>query len=162
MKRTPVFLTVLFFALIFVKATSFSQAMTEYTWNSYSVKFKIPKTFNVTENSSSQFSAGDADAWLTVYPRSGENLSYNKMKKSLKEWASNSGVSGYSNVYDESVNGYWGVYLNGYKNDNGLPVYLGLLIHPDYPDISMYIWINYNSDALDIANKIFYSFTPMY
>lgn len=162
MKKTSVFFLVVLFALVFIKSNSYSQAMTEYTWTSYSVKFKIPKTFNVSENSSSSFSAGDDDAWLTIYPRSGENLSYNGMKKALKNWASSSGVSGYSNVYDESVNGYWGVYLNGTKNDNGLPAYLGLLIHPDNPDISLYVWINYRSDALDVTNKIFYSFSPMY
>lgn len=160
--KTRTLLTVLAFALIFIKAASFSQAMTEYTWNSYNVKFKIPKTFSVSESSGSTFSAGDDDAWLTIYPRTGENLSYNKMKKNLKEWAANSGVSGYGSVYDESVNGYWGVYLNGTKSDNGLPAYLGLLVHPDYPDVSMYVWINYRSDALDVAQKIFNSFSPTY
>jgi len=143
--------------------STFSQKMTDYTWNDYFVKFQIPVTFNVDKNTSDAFGAGDDDVYLSIYPKKGEKMSFGKMKQALEDWAIESKVYGYDKVNElENLNGYWGVYIDGKNGDNDLPATLLLLIHPDYPTAKLYIWINYRSAAFDTALKILKSFTPTY
>ncbi len=142
---------------------SYSQRMVDYTWDTYHVKFKIPATFNVEKNNDTEFGAGDDDAYLSIYPKKEQSMSFSKMKKALEDWASDSKVYDYEKVNEmEDLNGYWGVYIDGKKSSNDLPATLLLLVHPDYPTTMLYIWINYRSAAFDTAVKMLKSFTPMY
>ena len=148
-----------FFAFI---GSTYSQSMTDYTWDSYNVKFKIPATYKVDKSTGTEFGAGDGDTYLSVYPKTGSVMTYNSMKSSLETWASDSKVS-YSDVnMMENLNGYWGTYIDGTNTTNGLPATLLLLVHPDYPTKQLYVWINYKSDAFDTALKMLKSFTPTY
>ncbi len=152
----------MFLLFMFLSASSYSQ-MTPFTWDTYKTKFEIPKSFKVDVNNSERFSAGNDDIWLDIYPRQNENLTYREMKNHLTDWAYASNVYGYGTVSEtENLNGYWGVYLEGKKSGNDLPAFLALLVHPDYPANSIYIWINYKADALSTAEKILKSFTPTY
>jgi len=141
---------------------SYSQSMTDYTWDTYYVKFKIPATYKVDKNSSDGFGAGDGNTYLSVYPKTGDVMTYNNMKSSLENWASDSKVS-YTKVNMlENLNGYWGTYIDGTNTENNLPATLLLLVHPDYPTKQLFVWINYKSDAFDTALKMLKSFTPTY
>jgi hypothetical protein len=163
MKKQNLLFTAFIFALFLVGSTLFAQPMTKYTWDDYSMKFEIPKTFTVYENNIDKFDAGDDDIRLTIYPRKGEYLSFSKMRRKLEDWAYDSGVYGFDNVNEmEDLNGYWGVYIDGKKRSNDLPATLLLLVHPTYNSNSMYIWINYRSDAFDTALKMLKSFKPTY
>ena len=141
---------------------SYSQKMTDYTWDSYNVKFQIPVTYKVDKNTATEFGGGDGDTYLSVYPKTGDVMTYNAMKRSLEDWAVDSRVS-YTKVNMlENLNGYWGTYIDGTNNDNNLPATLLLLVHPDYPTKRLFVWINYKSDAFDTALKMLKSFTPTY
>jgi hypothetical protein len=147
-----------FFAL-FLLSNIASAQMTQYTWNEYDMQFRIPNSFNVDENSSSKFSAGDGNVWLTIYPQTGSPLTYDQMEGQLSSWAGSNGVS-YNNMNTDLYNnGYWGVYIDG-TAQNGLPVFIALYIHPDYPSQYFYVWINYKSDWVDQAAEVLKSFKP--
>src|SRR5439155_10266443 len=120
------------FILFLFAGNAYSQSMTDYTWDSYNVKFKIPTTFKVDKNSADGFGAGDGNAYLSVYPKTGDVMAYSTMKSSLESWAADSKVS-YSKVnMMENLNGYWGTYIDGTNTENNLPATLLLLVHPDY------------------------------
>lgn len=160
-----IFFLVLLFASAFFYLTglTYSQRMVDYTWDTYHVKFQIPATFNVEKNNDAEFGAGDDDAYLSIYPKKSGTMSFSKMKSALDDWANDSKVYGYDNVKElENLNGYWGVYIDGKKSSNDLPVTLLLLVHPDYPTTMLYVWINYRDAAFDTAVKMLKSFTPMY
>lgn len=163
MKKLNLF--VIFTAVLFLAFTgsTLSQKMTEYTWDTYFVKFQVPVTFNVDKNDADAFSAGDDDIYLDIYPQKGEKMSFGKMKQALEDWAIKVKVYGYDKVNElENLNGYWGVYIDGKKESNDLPISLLLLIHPDYPTAKLYVAINYKSSAFDTAIKVLKSFTPTY
>ena len=151
------------FLFLALTGSTLSQKMVEYNWDTYHVKFEIPKTCNVDKNSSEGFGAGDDDVYLSIYPKKGDKMSFGQMKNALEDWAIDSKVYGYDKVNElENLNGYWGVYIDGKNGDNDLPATLLLLIHPDYPSTKLYVWINYRSSAFDTALKILKSFTPTY
>lgn len=163
MKKFTFIFLLAFTFLFFFTGNTYSQKMTDYTWDDYHVKFQIPVTFNVEKNVSTEFGAGDDDCYLSIYPKSGETMSFSKMKKALEDWASDSYVTDYSKVNElEDLNGYWGVYLDGTKSTNNLPTTMLLLVHPSYPSTRLYVWINYRSAAFDTALKMLKSFTPTY
>ena len=158
------YLTLLFTASLFLlTGLTYSQRMVDYNWDTYHVKFQIPATFNVDKNNDTEFGAGDDDAYLSIYPKKGETMSFSKMKKALDDWAGDSKVYGYDKVNElDNLNGYWGVYIDGKKSSNDLPVTLLLIVHPDYPTTMLYVWINYRDAAFDTALKMLKSFTPLY
>jgi len=160
MKRT-IFanITLAAIALLFF-SNAYAQDMTTFTWDSYHVKFQIPVTFNVDKNTSDDFEAGDGDIYLSIYPKSGDAMTWPSMKTALKNWASDSKVS-YDNVNEmEDLNGYWGVYIDGTNTTNDLPATLLLLVHPSDASTKLYVWINYKSDSFNTAVKMLQSFTP--
>jgi len=160
MKKT-LFFTLFAFIVLFA-GNSYAQ-MTEFTWSDYHVKFQIPTSFHVDKNTADEFQAGNDDAYLSIYPKTGQSMTLAKMKSALIDWASSSNVSGYDNVNTmDDLNGYWGVYIDGKKSDNNLPASLLLLVHPNYPTTMLYVWINYKSDLLNTAVEVLKSFTPTY
>lgn len=149
------------FAIFLFANGAFAQ-MTQYTWTQYDMQFKIPNSFNVTDNDKDKFSAGDDNIWLTIYPKSGSALTYSEMAGMLQSWAKENGVYAYGTVNTETdFNGYWGVYLEGKLAENDLPVYLAMYVHPDYPTDYFYAWINYKESSVDTARDILWSFMPM-
>lgn len=126
------------------------------------MKFQAPGSFSIKESSSTVFSAGNDNIYLTIYPKKGENLTYDNMKGALQRWARENGVEWNSSSlgYMSSLNRYWGYYIDG-KGSNGLPTSLLLLVDPDYPENSFYVWLQYQSSYLDTAVEILKSFKPM-
>ena len=150
-------------ALLFLNQAAYSQQMKDFNWDSYNTKFSIPTTFNVDKSTGTEFQAGDGDVYLSIYPKSGGSVTFSQMKAKLEDWASESKVYDYPKVYElENLNGYWGVYLEGTNSTNSLPALLMLVVHPDYPTKSMYVWINYKKESINVADKILKSFTPTY
>jgi len=151
-------ISTLFFAFFILTGFSFAQNVT-YSWDIYKTKFTVPKSFKVTQNDTEAFIAGNSDINLSIYPRKKEHLAYVAMKGAVKTWADQSGVSGYTEAeYVKNLNGYWGCWVEGVKDS--YPTFLMLAIDPDFPEISLYIWISYNQDKVDVATEILKSFTP--
>lgn len=139
----------------------FGQRWTDYTWADYKTKFKVPSDFNVTSSSGEEWSGSNNDIALSIYPRKGENLSQREMDKAILKWAQDSQVESLTEIIDldkQKLNGYWGVMVEGKKD--GWPVALMLIIDPDYPDTSMYVWVSYAESKVDIVLEILYSFIP--
>ena len=157
MKTKLVFL----FLTVFAVTTVFAQRMTSFTWESYKMKFDIPTTFEVKDNTGEKFMASNTDINLTIYPRKGENLDADGMISALDGWAKDSQLGNLTEmeVISSQLNGYWGVFQEGTKNN--WPVFLMLIVDPDYPDISFYVWISYATGTEDTALKILKSFTPI-
>jgi hypothetical protein len=136
--------------------------MKSWTWSNYKMKFQAPNSFSIKESSSTVFSAGNDNIYLTIYPKKGEELTYDKMKGALQKWARDNGIEWNSTDlgYMSSLNRYWGYYIDG-KGSNGLPTSLLLLVDPDYPENSFYVWLQYQSSYVDTAVEILKSFKPM-
>ena len=152
--------------LVAVLAFSFNlvyaQSLKGWTWTDYKMKFQAPNDFSIKESSGTIFSAGNDHLMLTIYPKKGENLTYNSMKDALQTWARSNNVDWNSNDlgYMSNLNRYWGYYIDG-TGSNGLPTSLLLLVDPDYPEYSFYVWLQYQSGYIDTAVEILKSFKPM-
>jgi hypothetical protein len=133
--------------------------MTDYVWNEYSIKFKIPRDFKVKESDAKQFIASNYDINLSIYPRKGENLFYEGYKSALIDWVRSNKVvvnGDYLKVTD--LNGFVGAMVDATKD--GYPVFLMVVANPKDLDVSLYVWISYNALDIDIARDILESITP--
>ncbi len=163
MKRKYLFAVLLLLSANMLKA----QSLETWTWDTYKMKFKAPDNMRVDENDANSFQASNDVITLDIYPRKGENLTYDGMKKAIEDWADQESLR-YMNensdgdkqpIYLDNLNGYWGCAIDGKKN--GFPASMLLLVDPDFPEISFYIWISYSSDYYDDAIAILKSFKPM-
>lgn len=146
---------------VFISLGGYSQDMKSFTWDAYKTKFQVPTTFNVTESTGDYWSGTNNDITMSIYPRKGENLNKDKMKAAVLSWATSSGVTeiGDAIILDpQKLNGYNGVLYEGQVK--GFPVGTLLIVDPDYPDISLYIWISYRAGLEDTVIKMLMSFTP--
>jgi len=154
---------VLLLSFNFLKA----QSLESWTWDTYKMKFKAPDNMRVEENDANSFQATNDVMTLDIYPRKGENLTYDGMKNAIVNWANQTGLRymDYNSdgdkqpIYLDNVNGYWGCAIDGKKN--GYPASMLLLIDPDFPEISFYIWISYSDEYYHDAVTILQSFKPM-
>jgi hypothetical protein len=157
MKRLLISLTVL---ILFVPFMSIGQTKT-YTWDSYKTKFKVPSDFVVDESTGSKWVGHNDHINLSIYPRKDENLTHREMSKAVYDWAVDNGVRGIGDEVEldtEKLNGYWGYLYEGKKN--GFEVATMLIVDPDYPEISLYIWVSYDEEYSDEVIDMLKSFTP--
>ena len=158
--------SILTLGFIFICALAQAQSLSTWTWDTYKMKFKLPDNMTVQENNADKFEATNNVITLDIYPRKGENLTYSGMKTAIINWASTTGLSYSDNnnngdsqpIYLSDLNGYWGCAIDG-KQD-GYPASMLLLVDPDFPDISFYVWISYSSDYYQDAVQILKSFEP--
>ncbi len=148
-------------AILFVSATSvFGQTKT-YTWDSYKTKFKVPDDFVLDESTGEKWLGHNGDITLSIYPRKGENLTSRQMRNAVHTWAEDNGVKNIGDAVDldeKKLNGYTGVLYEGDKD--GFPIGTMLIVDPDYPDITIYIWVSYREGQSDKVLDILMSFTP--
>lgn len=138
----------------------FGQTKT-FTWDTYYTKFSVPENFVVDQSTAEKWIGHNRNINLSIYPRKGENLSVTGMSAALHKWALSNGVQNIGAVTElaqEKLNGYWGVMYEGDKDGNSIG--LMLIIDPDFPDISIYIWVAYNAGYEDDVLNILMSFTP--
>ena len=149
----------LFVSMFLIASTVSAQRLTPWTWDSYDTKFSVPRDFRVTKSSGTEFSATNDRITLSIYPRTDEHLDYNAMENAVVRWARQNNVR-YRGApeYMEDLNGYWGCYIDG--EASGYPTSLLLLVDPDYPDTSLYIWLSHSSAETDTAIAILRSFVP--
>ncbi len=156
-------LALLSFLLFFVSSGLFAQtAMKTYSWENYKTKFKVPENFRVTESSDARWSGTNDDITLSIYPRTGENLSVSDMQSAVYNWAVQNGVIEIGDITEldsEKLNGYWGYLYEGSKD--GFPIGTMLIVDPDFPQISLYIWVSYREGFEDTVIDILMSFTPI-
>ena len=145
--------------MLLIASTASAQRLSPWTWDSYDTKFSVPNDFRVTKSSGTEFSATNDRLTLSIYPRTDEHLSYSAMESALIRWARQNNVRySHSPEYMEDLNGYWGCYIDG--TASGYPTSLLLLVDPDYPDTSLYIWLSHSSAETDLAVRILQSFVP--
>lgn len=158
------FLPILGCALfLLIMGNDYAQKMTEFTWDTYHMKFQFPETFKININTTSEFAASDKDCNLSIQPKPGAAMSFSEMKQAIEDWALNSHVYGYGKVNQmENLNGYQAVYIDGTKCDNNQPTSLLILVHPSYSTIIIYVSLNYSSTNYNTTLKILMSFTPTY
>jgi hypothetical protein len=150
----------LFLLIVFMAASQWASAqMTTWTWDTYKVKYSAPSNFKVSKNSAAGFSAGNTNINLTIYPEKGANISYDDMLNSLTAWADAQSLGYDAGAEYIELNGYWGCYIDGVAS-NGNPTSVLLLIDPDYPEIGLYVWLQYQDGYLDTAVEMLRSFTP--
>lgn len=151
--------SLLLFAFVALSHLASAQMKT-WTWDTYKIKYSAPSNFKVSQNTKDVFSAGNQNVNLTIYPRTGESLGYDDMTNALRKWAKSSKVS-FTGTPEQlnDLNGYWGVYIDG-TAENGNPTTMLLLIDPDYPEIALYVWLQYQDGYVDTAVEILKSFTP--
>jgi hypothetical protein len=163
MKHKYLLAVLLLLTCNFLKA----QSLESWTWDTYNMKFKAPDNMRVEQNDATTFQATNDKITMDIYPRKGENLTYDGMKQAIINWASQTGLryqtynsSGDAQpIYLDNVNGYWGCAIDGKKQ--GFPASMLLLVDPDFPDISFYIWISYSDEYYHDAVTILKSFQPM-
>jgi hypothetical protein len=131
------------------------------------MKFRAPDNMVVQKNDATVYEASNKSVTMDIYPRKNENLTYDGMKTAIIKWADKSSLSyNITNssgdtqpIYLSNINGYWGCAIDGTKN--GFSASAVLLIDPDNPDISFYIWVSYAREYYHDAVAILKSFTPM-
>lgn len=146
--------------LVTVFSLASAQTLKSWNWDYYKMKFKAPDNFVVKESTSEKFEATNGNMTLDIYPRVGENLTYDGMKNATVKWANQLSMyyTGNQPIYLSNINRYWGCAIDGSKN--GFPSSIVLLVDPDMPDISFYIWISYRKEYYHDAVAILKSFTP--
>jgi hypothetical protein len=143
-----------------IKPIPTEKALTEYTWSYYKMKYKIPQDFVIKTSTGSHFQANNKNLYLDIYPFTGQNLDYKGMEKALTDWIGSNQVQTYSKpAYIDNLNNYWGVYMEAEKD--GWKKYYLLILDPDFPDIAIYVAINYLDASQDHALEILTSFEPM-
>ncbi len=158
-------------AILFLATSTFASAQSfvlkTWDWDDYKMEFRAPDNMVIEQNDGDGFKASNQLITLDIYPRKGENLSYDGMKNAISRWAGQTNLD-YNDVnvdgnqqpfYLSNLNGYWGVAIDGKKD--GFPASMLLLVDPDYPDISFYVWISYSSEYYDDAVAILKSFKPI-
>lgn len=161
MRKATLFKAMFIAIVLFGFGSAFAQDWRTFTWEPYKTKFKVPGDFTVTTSSGDEWSGTNRKITMDIYPRKSENLSRNEMKNNLYSWAADNGVTdiGEVVVLDEAkLNGYWGYLYEGYKGE--FPVGVMLIVDPDYPDISLYIWVSYKAEYQDTVIEMLMSFTP--
>jgi hypothetical protein len=142
-------------------SSAYAQDWRTFTWEPYKTKFKVPGDFSVTTSSGEEWSGTNRKITMDIYPRKNENLSRTEMKNNLYSWAADNGVKNIGDVTvldEEKLNGYWGYMYEGNKGE--FPVAVMMLVDPDYPDISLYIWVSYKEGYEDTVIEMLMSFTP--
>ena len=142
-----------------------AQTLQTWTWDTYKMKFRAPDNMIVQQNDANSFQATNNNITLDIYPRTGENLTYDGMKNAIISWANQVSLSYNTNyngktqpIYLENINRYWGCAIDG--NKQGFPASALLLIDPDHPDLSFYVWVSYASEYYHDAVAILKSFQP--
>lgn len=156
----------LFVVMLFCSIAN-AQSLVSYTWDTYKIKFKIADDMTVGDNNANKFEATSTHITLDIYPRKGENLTYTSMRTAIINWANqeklNYNTYNTNNdeqpIYLKNLNGYWGYAIDGTRNSSDASMLL--LVDPDFPDISFYIWIAYNDSYYNDALQILKSFSPM-
>lgn len=159
------FLSGLFFCIA-VCSLAHAQTLQLWTWNAYKMKFKIPDDMNIKESTADKFEATNNAITIDIYPRKGENLTYNGMKKAIVNWAGKTGLtySSYDSegnsqpIYMKNINGYWGCAIDGSKDASSASMLL--LVDPNFPDISFYVWIAYQEEYYHDVVQMIKSFEP--
>ncbi|MEI6124187.1 MAG: hypothetical protein WCQ95_11240 [Bacteroidota bacterium] len=160
-KHKKISALVLLTALFLISGTSVFGQMKTFTWDSYKTKFKVPDNFVVDESTGEKWLGHNSDITLSIYPRKDENLSDREMRSAVRTWAVDNGVTNLGDAVDldsEKLNGYNGVLYEGEKD--GFPVATMLIIDPDYPSITIYIWVSYREGSSDTVLDLLMSFTP--
>src|SRR5580765_2345552 len=158
-----------FFQTIVLSAISLvlnAQSLQSWTWDSYKMKFKAPDNMVVKKSDATVYEASNNSITMDIYPLTGQNLTYDGMKNAIIRWADKSSLSynEYNSsgdkqpIYLDNINGYWGCAIDGKKS--GYPTSMLLLVDPDYPDISFYIWLSYANEYYHDAVAILKSFQP--
>jgi hypothetical protein len=160
-KQVKLTVLLVFVAMFFISGTHAFGQMKTFTWDTYKTKFKVPSDFEVDESTGEKWIGHNRNINLSIYPRKDENLSHREMTKANYEWATDNGVKNIGDVVelDESkLNGYWGVLYEGDKD--GFSIGTMLIVDPDYPNISFYIWVSYRESETDTVLEMLKSFTP--
>src|ERR1035437_9966516 len=153
--------------LLAISVVVHAQTLQLWTWDTYKIEFKAPDNLVVQKNDATVYEAGNKAIFLDIYPRKGESLTYDGMKNAIIKWANDLGLSYDAQnsggdtqpIYLKNINGYWGCAIDGTKNS--LPASILLLVNPNDPDLSFYIWLNYSKEYYHDAVAILKSFTPM-
>lgn len=157
---TLTFLLVFIGLFLFSGTHGFAQMKT-YTWDTYKTKFKVPSDFELDESTGTKWIGHNRNINLSIYPRKDEKLSQREMKNAVYDWAVDNGVKNIGDAIEldeEKLNGYWGVLYEGEKD--GFSIGTMLIVDPDYPDISIYIWVSYREAYTDDVLDMLKSFTP--
>jgi len=139
-----------------------AQSLESWTWDTYKMKFKAPDNMVVQQNDATGYQATNNNITLDIYPRTGENLTYDGMKTAIVNWANQVSLNYDPNtqpIYLSNINRYWGCAIDGVKE--GYSASALLLINPDYPNLSYYVWISYTPEYYHDALSILRSFQPL-
>jgi hypothetical protein len=159
-----------FFKIIVLCSLSLAvqaQTLQTWTWESYKMKFQAPDNMVVKKSDATVYEASNVSITMDIFPKKGENLTYDGMKNALIDWANKTSLfydaqnsDGDSQpIYIKNINGYYGCAIDGSKD--GFSTSIMLLQDPDNSDISFYVWVSYKSEYYHDAVAILKSFTPM-
>jgi hypothetical protein len=160
-KQVKLSVLLVFVAMFFISGTHAFGQMKTFTWDTYKTKFKVPSDFTVDESTGEKWIGSNRNINMSIYPRKDENLTKREMTKGVYDWAVDNGVKNIGDVVEldeEKLNGYWGVLYEGDKD--GFSIGTMLIVDPDYPNITIYIWVSYRESQTDIVLEMLKSFTP--
>jgi hypothetical protein len=130
-----------------------------WDWKDYNLKFKAPTNFKVTRSDGEAFIAENGDINLSIYPKKGEKLTRTSMESYLLTWAKDNKVTNYDKAnYVENFRGFHCYYVDGKVGD--YPTSLMVMVNPNTPEVTIYVWLSYASSEYNTAVEIIKSFQP--
>ncbi|HNW90595.1 MAG TPA: hypothetical protein PKN48_13095 [Bacteroidales bacterium] len=161
-KNTKIPLKILLTIFCLITVSGVFAQLKPYSWDSFKIKFKVPENFVVDEATANTWIGHNSKITLSIYPRKGENLSGESLKTALNNWTVANGVTNLdegTEIDPEKLNRYNGYLYEGVSNT--FLVETMLIVDPDYPGISFYIFIHYKAGSEDDVLNILTSFTPI-
>lgn len=135
------------------------QTMKTWAWANYKIAFQAPSDLVVKESSDKLFYAGTEHVFLTIYPKKGENLQYDKLHAALQKWAGKNKVkfSSSDTASSTSKSRSWIYYVKG-KGYRGMATYASIIVDSSHPENSYYIWLQYDNGYSNTAKDVMNSF----
>lgn len=128
------------------------------TWEPYKLQFEIPTDFEIADNSTESFSAGNTDINITIFPQKVSNNKDN-MLGGLIKWADAQSLIYDSDApYADDLDDYWACFIDG-TAPNGNETSIMVLVDPKSPETGLYVWLQYNENKVSVAMDMMVSFT---
>ena len=132
------------------------------SWNAYGIKFKVPAGFRIVDSTTEVWKGTDEKITLDLFLHNELKLSCRDLQEIVYNWAVDSSLENIgkaTNLDETQLNGYCGVMYLGDKNDN--PVAIMVLLDPDHPGLSLYIWVSYTEGCERPVQDMLLSFAPL-
>jgi hypothetical protein len=155
MKKNFPLLAVLFFCIFAIQANAQPDP---WEWDSYNMKFALPKGCKVTKSTGDAFEASKTGFSVGIYPFKDASVTHDNLADATLKLAKELKYSSIEDGGEVDLNGYEGYYVEGTKS--GIRAIILSLLDADSDD-NFFVVIAYAPDMEDYALIVLKSFQKM-